>query len=222
MNESEATRESRFMRWTDPRLPTVAGLRLPRTWWSRPFEYAWASLFSPAHDRVLDAGCGVSHPFKWALSWQGDPTIGVDLDARINSVDETLAAIRADFGPSAPMPLYRDYTPRVASITDLPFPAPCFARVFCISVLEHMHASDRARALAEFARVLRPDGLAVLTVDVPACDPAELLDQADAAGLVPAGWFSPRLSPDALPGPGGLRVFRLLLRHGSSRQLGAT
>ena len=44
----------------------------------------------------------------------------------------------------------------------LPFAAQSFDRLFCAYVLDLLPAADLPRALAEFARVLRPDGRAAL------------------------------------------------------------
>jgi SAM-dependent methyltransferase len=45
------------------------------------------------------------------------------------------------------------------------FPGEFFDRVFSISVLEHVPVPDRKKVFDELFRVLRPGGLAVLTID---------------------------------------------------------
>ncbi|MNI11880.1 hypothetical protein D3C73_650390 [compost metagenome] len=42
-----------------------------------------------------------------------------------------------------------------------------FDKLYCISVLEHVDARTQLDALLEFSRVLKDDGLIVMTVDYP-------------------------------------------------------
>jgi SAM-dependent methyltransferase len=51
-------------------------------------------------------------------------------------------------------------------VTDIRFPAASFDLIYCSHVLEHV--PDDRKALAEFRRVLRPDGLAVIMVPITA------------------------------------------------------
>ena len=65
-----------------------------------------------------------------------------------------------------------------------------FDRVFCISVLEHVSEAIARRGVQEIARVLKPGGLAILTLDVnifsTLCE-ADPLSLVWDSGLVPAG-----------------------------------
>jgi ubiquinone/menaquinone biosynthesis C-methylase UbiE len=89
-----------------------------------------------------------------------------------------------------------------------------FDRVFCISVLEHMPPADRAAALREFARIVRPDGLVVLTMDHPLVDLGEFVRLVAAAGLRFVGDVRLHVPPDALASPDRrLRCFRALLQR---------
>lgn len=63
MNEIKT---SRFITFDDPQLKKVI-LELPEIWWSRMYEYAWASSFVNDDHVVLDAACGICHPFKFHL-----------------------------------------------------------------------------------------------------------------------------------------------------------
>ncbi len=82
----------------------------------------------------------------------------------------------------------------------LPFAARSFDRLFCAYVLDLLPAADLPGALAEFTRVLRPDGQAVLV---------SLTEGVTAASrLFVATWnFRFRLKPRAL---GGCRPLQLL------------
>lgn len=46
-----------------------------------------------------------------------------------------------------------------------------FDRIFCISVMEHLSPTTRPSAVREMARVLKTDGLVLMTVDLPRDDP---------------------------------------------------
>lgn len=87
--------------------------------------------------RVLDVGCGIGHSFRELAP---RTTVGVDLDAG------ALAG--------------QDRETHVADMRALPFADAAFDALVAIQSIEHVPDADRA--LAEFARVLRPGGTAVL------------------------------------------------------------
>lgn len=213
--EMDDLHTSRFFVTSDPQRTHVV-LPLPTYWPTRPYEYAWAAgLVAPEHV-VLDAACGICHPFKFLLADTCAEAHAVDHDARITAPEAILSDIAADFGEAAAASLPRHYFDRVrfahASITALPYPDRMFDRVFCISVLEHMPHTDIGRALGEFARVVRDDGLIVITLDYPAL-PLEVFDAAaSAAGLRPAGARDDTLPPDAVFAPTwGVYCYRTVL-----------
>ena len=61
-------------------------------------------------------------------------------------------------------PHYSSRTVRRGSAAKLPFRAARFDVVFCLDVLEHLPWSEQEQAIAELRRVLRPGGLAVLSL----------------------------------------------------------
>ncbi|HET7406711.1 MAG TPA: methyltransferase domain-containing protein [Mycobacteriales bacterium] len=108
--------------------------------------------------RVLDLGCGAGrHAF--ALARRGADVVALDRDAKeIQGVAELFAAMRHE----GEIP---DGTKTVAMRGDayaLPFPDASFDRVVAAEILEHI--PDDTRAMAELVRVLRPGGLAAITV----------------------------------------------------------
>ncbi len=96
-------------------------------------------------EKVLDIGCGLDT----ALDFVGQSVSGFTLD--------TLAAELREFGLS----------PRAAhaagALEDLPYTDAAFDRVLLMNVLDHVR--DAGRGLRETARVLRPGGTLVLSVD---------------------------------------------------------
>jgi len=112
---------------------------------------------APGH-RVLDLGCGAGrHAFE--AYRRGAHIVAADLDlGELAPVSGMFAAMSAEgeAGPSAAA------AAAAADATRLPFPDGAFDRVVAAEILEHVPADSRA--LAEIARVLRPGGIAAVTV----------------------------------------------------------
>jgi SAM-dependent methyltransferase len=112
---------------------------------------------APGH-RVLDLGCGAGrHAFE--AYRRGAHVVAADLDlGELAPVSGMFAAMSAEgeAGPPAAA------AAAAADATRLPFPDDTFDRVMAAEILEHVPADSRA--LAEIARVLRPGGIAAVTV----------------------------------------------------------
>jgi SAM-dependent methyltransferase len=136
-------------------------------------------------DRVLDLGCGGGrHAFE-ALR-RGGNVVALDTD---EGELRQVAALFAAMSEAGEAPAYASAATIAADATAMPFPDGCFDRVIAAEVLEHIPA-DQA-AMNEIARVLRPGGVAAVTV--PAWLPERIC------------W---RLSDDYHTVPGGhLRIF---------------
>lgn len=191
---------------------------MPKTWWSRPYEYEWARQFCKPGQVVLDAACGVSHPFKFYLADVCREVHACDLDTRIMAPDRILADIANDFGEQVAKGFPRRYLMQVefavASITELPYRDRKFDRVFCVSVLEHLTPEDQVKTLIEFKRVLRDDGLIVVTVDYPTVNLQLIQQTVQANGLEFAGRVNFEQPSDAIFDSqwGKLYVCRFVLR----------
>jgi ubiquinone/menaquinone biosynthesis C-methylase UbiE len=98
-------------------------------------------------DAVLDVGCGANLAYDFAISRQ---------DKRVYAIDFTMNFLRI-------APKHR---PGIllaqADALKLPFRDGAFSAVICSETIEHI--PDESAAVAEIARVLRPNGLLVLTV----------------------------------------------------------
>jgi SAM-dependent methyltransferase len=105
-------------------------------------------------ERLLDAGCGEGRHCFGALE-RGAHVVGLDLDA---------ASLRAAAGG---LRKRGEEIGRLGAMLRgdtfaLPFADGSFDKVICSEVMEHVH--DYTAAARELARVLRPGGLAAITI----------------------------------------------------------
>jgi SAM-dependent methyltransferase len=107
-------------------------------------------LAREADQKILDAGCGPGVN-SITLARRGLRVTAVDQDPEKL---ETLGALRRLAAP--------DLKLERADVCRLPFEDSSFDKVLCSEVLEHIE--DDCGAVSEFARVLRPGGLLVVTV----------------------------------------------------------
>jgi ubiquinone/menaquinone biosynthesis C-methylase UbiE len=143
---------------TDRCRDRIGAYEIPDDWWSRKFEYPWAAQYISPTDVVLDAGCGVTHPFKYYLAETCRKVYGVDIDSRLT--DDT-------------DPTYGNLELIQADLTAIPLRAETVDKIICISVIEHMPPKTMDTVLLEFTRLLKPKGQAIVTVDVPTISPRE-------------------------------------------------
>ena len=175
---------------------------LPKTWWSRRYEYKWASLFAEPKDIVLDAACGISHPFKFYLLDQCKEVYACDLDERILSKEAIVNDIKNDFGMEAadqlPEKYFRNIHFQKANLTELPFEDKKFDKIFCISVLEHLGFESMKKSLREFNRTLKDEGKIILTFDYPTIHLDDFRKALNESGLTFAGDASFELPDNAI------------------------
>ena len=214
MNDELLT--SRFFKTDDKRADTIV-FPLPSHWWSRYYEYAWAAEFCKPTDVVLDAACGIAHPFKFWLAEHCKAVHALDKDERILDREAISAEMRAAYGIDN-IELTEEFDMKnfkQGDITVLPYRSNMFDKIFCISVLEHIPDADKAKALAEFCRVLKKAGQIILTLDYPDTTIDKIEAMANEAGLKLAGEKDPTIPVNAICMKNhNLYCFRMVLVKG--------
>ncbi|MEN6350454.1 MAG: methyltransferase domain-containing protein [Syntrophomonas sp.] len=214
------TRTSRFFTFDDPQLKTAI-LELPAIWWSRPYEYAWACSFAKNNHTVLDAGCGLCHPFKYYLCNLCSKVYACDLDERLLSKSEVLMDMLDVFGNDTldfPVSYLEQPILSIQDISKTSYGSAMFDRIFCISVLEHLPQEVLFKTLLEFKRILKKKGLMVITIDYPYLNLDTFNHMLKKAGLLYADQVDFQLPDNALTTdlfpehPGGLYSFRALIK----------
>lgn len=156
--EEFLARESHF------RSPEYRWSRRPLGEWSRAWEYpyvyhalkSWRQAMAADADPVVaDVGSGVLF-FPFSVAKLGCRVVCIDVDPVCRK--DLLRA--AEVVPHAPGKV--DF--RLSDGVQLPLDDGECDAVYCISVLEHIAQFERT--VAEIARVLKPDGLSVITCDL--------------------------------------------------------
>jgi SAM-dependent methyltransferase len=126
-------------------LPGCAG-EIAYEHWHR---YAFARRFA-AGKRVLDVACGEGYGTSM-LGAAAASVIGVDIDGA------TVAHALARYGNGGRTQFVE------GSCASLPLPDASFDVIVSFETVEHLDASDQPRMIAEFDRVLAPDGILVIS-----------------------------------------------------------
>jgi SAM-dependent methyltransferase len=133
--------------------PTMQGIRYGN-WGSRPYEYAWAaSVVSVKDKKVIDLGFGLPSQYNWYqyVITKLKPAFyaGVDCDDRI--INELMS------GPN--------YEIKHMNMAQLDYPDKSFDVAYCISTFEHIEYETFMQTIKQAHRVLKDNGLLVITLD---------------------------------------------------------
>lgn len=177
--------ESRYILRTDD-ITYKSVLNIPKDWWSRFYEYAWASKFVDEEDVSLDAGCGVIHPFKYYLASKCNEVHAVDIDERIIDRDEIINQQKNYFNEKD-ISLSKEYLEKIIlkneDLKSLSYKDESFDKIYCISVLHCLSEEDILEVLKEFKRILKANGLLIITVDSPTITVENLINNICEVGL---------------------------------------
>jgi len=141
--------------------------------WSRQWEYPWALVNADLRSghKVLDVGCGNSPLLPYLSNLPISLELfGIDLrpdNTRICWKQKVLEGF--GYRPNGSLPrqrMHKKITYREQSMTCIKFASDYFDKIFCISVIEHLSDEDAIKSMKEMARVLKPEGLLIITLDL--------------------------------------------------------
>ena len=112
-------------------------------------RYHWAATAAADRD-VLDAGCGTGYGARILAQGGASRCVGIDISNE--------AVARARDLDSEELVQFE-----VGDVTELSLEAQSFDLITCFETIEHVGEREQERLLAELARVLRPDGLLLLS-----------------------------------------------------------
>ena len=123
----------------------------------------YARSISPAPDDIIrllqqhnanlvcDAGCGCGI-YAAKLLRSGFTVAGFDISADAVEIAQE----------SAPMAAFK-----IASVCSTGYPSGSFDGIVCRDVLDHIGRQDARLAVQELCRILKPDGILIVTLDAP-------------------------------------------------------
>ena len=114
-------------------------------------RYRWGAQIA-AGKEVLDAGCGLGYGLEIIAAAGAASVTGVDLDP------QAVAEAEKRFGEHAA-------AIRQGDLRELPLDDDSFDLVICFEAIEHVEGPEKA--LAELRRVLRPDGVLIISSPNP-------------------------------------------------------
>ena len=150
-----------------------ASMYVDGLYWSRQWEYPWAiessGLVGPGENAVegiegikaLDVGCGHA-PFLIYLGQMGCQAYGSDPGGRKGKEDK-IDGLWGIFNPCFGWPWVKEL--RQEGMQEMSWEDDYFDIVYCISVIEHLPVKMVKAGMKEMKRVLKPEGLLVISVD---------------------------------------------------------
>ena len=206
---------NKFLTYNDKIL--IDFVEMPIEWWSRPYEYAFVANYLGKNQIIVDAGCGIEHPFKWYAAARVKKVIAIDTDERLLNLmigqpitqgDPLTLKMLARKGDDKNIEyIHGSFTTKMEIVKNVD-------RVFCISVFEHMGPEDQEKAMINFYEMLKPGGVLVMTLDYPMAKPDIIYNMAKTTGfeLEPATYEADNEANIITRQFGNIKVFTLVGR----------
>ncbi|MFN2405217.1 MAG: cyclopropane-fatty-acyl-phospholipid synthase family protein [Pyrinomonadaceae bacterium] len=134
--------------------PSIYAARL----WEYPYAIRAAEL-TPGL-KVADVGCGMTAFTIYLKEQAGCDVTGIDPDVFEAGLRYKGHGVSEEFIKRTGIKFLR------GDMTDVPLESDSQDRAFSISVMEHVPPDVRRRGMQELARILKPGGRAILTVDM--------------------------------------------------------
>jgi SAM-dependent methyltransferase len=204
---------NKFLTYNDKLLTDF--VEMPIEWWSRPYEYAFVADYLGKNQVIVDAGCGIEHPFKWYAAARVKKVIAIDTDERLLNLmigqpitqgDPLTLKMLAQKGDDKNIEYIQgSFTTKMEIVKNVD-------RVFCISVFEHMSPEDQEKAMINFYEMLKPGGVLVMTLDYPMAKPDIIYNMAKTIGfeLEPATYEADNEANIITRQFGNIKVFTLV------------
>jgi len=147
---------NKFFTVDDEKLNSLDDFKIPAEWWSRHYEYKFAEKFLKENEVIIDAGCGIEHPFKFYAAKRCKNVYAIDRDKRLETLEkkqniEYICDNLENF--------------KLKEQVD---------KIFCISVLEHI--PNPLPVIENFAANMKEGAQLILTVDFPLLKPELLVE----------------------------------------------
>ena len=156
----------------------------PAIYGSRLWEYPYAIISSELKKgmKCADMGCGMT-PFSIYLKEiSGCQVVGVDCEIFPAGTRYKAFGVSLEFIERTGLKIIQ------SGLDAVPLKSNSFDRVFCLSVIEHLDPETAQRGVREMARIVRPGGVMVITLDVNMMsDMSRPLDLIWESGLQPLG-----------------------------------
>jgi len=187
--------ELESLQWASHSIAARAVFRLfRRDWklkpiWSRRWEYPWAIQNAGLESgfTVLDAGCGGSPLLPYLAQQWRDGLFLKGVDKGVERVLNWKGRLLDLIGYRAVEGFCPSLDKRVEilheSLSAMSLPDAFFDRIFCISVMEHIPQGAQRSVMNEMARVLKPSGLLLMTMDLPMDDASPAKYIVEGSGL---------------------------------------
>jgi len=147
----------------EDRYPWSLGmLSKPAFYAARLWEYPYSILSAELQPgmMVADIGCGMTAFTIYLKDYVRCDVTGVDPDVFDSGIKYKGHGVSQEFLSNTGLRVLR------GDITDIPLETDSQDRVFCISVMEHVTPDVRLQGMREIARILKPGGRAIVTVDM--------------------------------------------------------
>lgn len=177
---------SRFFTTSDEKQTKIVW-ELHSLWWSRFYEYIWASKFIEKDDIVLDSASGICHPFKFYLTDLCKQVYACDNDIRIVDKEAILTDVKLSLGQDILDGFDKNYLTKpiytYCDIAETPYEDKQFDKICCVSVVEHLEVEKQKDTIKEYSRVIKDGGLLIITLDYPNANPEDILKIAKENGF---------------------------------------
>lgn len=163
---------------------SVSFLSMPSFYAARMWEYPFAILSAELQQGMVcaDIGCGMT-PFTVYLKDNAKcEVVAVDPEVFDAGIRYKGHGVSQEFARKTGLEVVQ------CAMEATPLASDTFDRVFCVSVIEHLPSEVARRGVQEMARILKPGGRLIITVDVNMHSTiSRPLDLVWESGLVPLG-----------------------------------